>query len=273
MYGLEVFKGALRGDGASLAVLRQDAEVVCVADALGSVFRVGATGDGGQDGVVAVVGASGGGSVTTMEIPRAFRVREIAADTTHFTLTDAGGRTVRGTPAQFGMYVRRLDRECNPLYEEQLAEAFLATPLLPDASWGEDRTPPLHDLLLGTVAFGTGYETTVAIGELDIWVTFDAADAEKVAELTPQARSLVQGFAAVARDGLEFLWRQGADGTESAEEKAHFMDALSPGALQIFRSGDFAVHYEDDGEYFMEGYWPAVQFRADRTPVSTTVEA
>ncbi|WP_157429807.1 hypothetical protein [Actinomadura oligospora] len=277
MYELEVFRRALRGDGASLAVLREDAQAVCVAHGLGSVFRVGVTGDGGQDGVVATVGASGGGVVSKVEIPRAFRVRDITGDSTHFTLTDAEGRSVRGTPSQFGTYVRLLDRECNPRYEEQLAEAFLATPTLPDHGWAEERTPSLRDAVLGTVALsgeGGRYETTVAFGEAELWVTFDGAGTERVAELLPHARGLVEGFAAVARDGLEFLWREGADGTESAEEKARFMDAFEPGALEIFRSGDFGVHFEDDsGEYFMEGYWPAVQFRADRTPVSSTVEA
>lgn len=277
MHELEVFRRALAGDGASLAVLRQGAQVVHVARALGSVFLVGVTSDGGQEGIVATVGASGGGIVSKVEIPRAFRVREITDDSMRFTLTDDEGRSVRGTPSQFGTHVRLLECECNPLYEEQRTEAFLATPTLPDHGWPGARTPPLHDAVLGTVSFsaaGTGYETTVALGELELWVTFGGAGAEKAAELLPHARGLVEGFAAVARDGLEFLWRQGADGTESAEEKARFMDAFSPGALEIFRSGDFGVHFDDDsGEYFMEGYWPAVQFRADRTPVSTTVEA
>ncbi|MCP9958877.1 DUF2262 domain-containing protein [Streptomyces sudanensis] len=277
MYGLEVFARALRGDRASLDSLRRGADVLCVARGLSAVLRVGAGPDGGQEAVLAVVGSSGGGIVSRLEVPRAFRIVEAGHDATRLTLRASDGRTVRATPGQFRSHVRLLPPDRNPAYEEQLTEAFLATPLLPDADWTPDRTPPVRDGVLGTIAFDEAladYGVAVVLGGRSLRLSFDGAGAGRVAELAPHAGKLAEALRSIGEDGAEFLWTWGADGTEPAEEKARFLGALRPAGLVVYRTGDFEVHFDDvSGEYFAEGYWPAVRYRADRTPVSASLEA
>ncbi|MCQ0022856.1 hypothetical protein M4914_07750 [Streptomyces somaliensis DSM 40738] len=277
MRALEVFARALRGDRESLEALRRDARVLCVAEALSTVLHVVAEPDGGQRAVLATVGPSGGGIVSLLEVPRSFRVEDAGHDATHLVLRAADGRTVRATPGQFRAHVRLLPPEQNPSYEEQLTEAFLAAPLRPEGDWPSDRTPPVRCEGLGTIAFDAdlvGYGVAVAFGGRSLWLSFDAADAGRTAELAPHARGLVEALTSVGAAGGEFLWHWGSDGTESPEEEARFLDALRPGSLVVYRSGDFEVHFDDtSGDHFPEGYWPAVRYRADRTPVAVSVEA
>lgn len=272
-----MFARALRGDRASLEILRRGAHVLCVAEPLSTVLRVVAEPDGGQEAVLATVGASGGGTVLRLAVPRAFRIDAAGHDATHLVLRAADGRTVRATPGQFGTHVRLLPPDHNPLYEEQLAEAFLAAPLLPRGDWRPDRTPPVRDEGLGVVTFDrdlVDYGVAVTLDDRPLRLSFDAADAGRTAELAPHARRLAEALPSIGAAGGEFLWSWGADGTEPAEEKARFLDALRPDGLVVYRSGDFEVHFDDtSGDYFPEGYWPAVRYRADRTPVSVSVEA
>lgn len=276
MFDLDVFAGALRGDGASLETLRQGAHALCVAEELSSVFRVAAGADGGQEAQLAQVG-SGGGSVSPVSVPRSFRVEHIGHDTRHFTLHAADGRTVRATPWQFSSHVKLLFAECNPLYEAQLDEAFAATPLLPDRDPEPERTPPVSDPVLGTIPFDEGtseYGATLTVGDLSVWLSFDGADVDRVTELLPRARDLVTDFASVERTGREFLWSEGSDGTETAQAREHYLDSLEPSGLVLYRTGDFEIHFDDtSGDHYLDGYWPVACFRSDRTPVSSYVEA
>ncbi|MFD7551902.1 hypothetical protein [Streptomyces sp. NPDC059816] len=277
MHELTTFAGALRGDGISLDSLRHSARALCVGTELSAVFRVGTGSDGEQHAVLATVGPSGGGTVARVALPRAFRVEHITHDATHFTLRVADGRTVRATPEQFGTHVLLLPPGDDPRYEVRLTEAFLATALLPDRSWTPDRTPAVHDAVLGTITYaqGTGgYGTDLVLGDQDVRLTFDGADVEKVMELLPHVRDLVAGFAPVEAAGRQFLWSWGSDGTETADDEHRYQGALRPGALVVYRSGDFEVHFDDtSGDYFLDGYWPVVRHRADRTPTSVSVEA
>ncbi|MFF2024355.1 hypothetical protein ACFVW2_21445 [Streptomyces sp. NPDC058171] len=277
MHELKTFAGALRGDGVSLDSLRRGARALSVGTELSAVFRVGTGSDGEQQAVLAAVGPSGGGTVTRVALPRAFRVEHLTHDATHFTLRAADGRTVRATPEQFATHVLLLPPDDDPRYEVRLTEAFLATALLPDRSWTPERTPAVHDALLGTISYARGaggYGTDLVLGDQDVRLTFDGAGVEKVTELLPHARDLVAGFAPVEAAGRGFLWSWGRDGTETADDERRFKDALCPGALVVYRSGDFEVHFDDtSGDHFPDGYWPVVRHRADRTPTSVSVEA
>ncbi|MEU6355556.1 hypothetical protein ABZ896_40625 [Streptomyces sp. NPDC047072] len=277
MFDLDVFAGALRGDGASLETLRQGAHALCVAEELSSVFRVAAGPDGGQEAELAQIGSSGGGSVSLVSLPRSFRVEHIGHDARHFVVRATDGRTVRATPWQFSSHVKLLFAECNPLYEAQLDEAFTATPLLPDRNPEPERTPPVSDPVLGTIPFDEStseYSATVTVGDLSLWLSFDGADVDRVTELLPRTRDLVTDFASIERAGREFLWKEGADGTESPELREHYLGSLEPNGLVMYRTGDFEIHFDDtSGDYYVEGYWPVACFRADRTPVSSFVEA
>jgi hypothetical protein len=277
VHELGIFAGALRGDGVSLDALQRDARALCVGTELSAVFRVGTDPDGEQQAVLATVGPAGGGIVTRVALPRTFRVERITHDADRFTLRAADGRTVSATPAQFGTHVLLLPPDDDPQHEARLTEAFLATALLPDRSWTPDRTPAVHDPLLGTITHtlgSGGYGTDLALDDRDIRLTFDGAGVERVTELLPHARNLVAGFARIEADGREFLWSWGRDGTETADEERRFRAALCPGALVVYRSGDFEVHFDDtSGDHLPEGYWPVVRHRADRTPTSVSVEA
>jgi len=252
MHDLRIFASALAGDDAELTAVAGADGVVCVAPELHSVFLVEAAPDGTHKATVAVVGSYGGGSVNLVPIPKAFRVQRIESDGERFVVAAADGRTVHGTPSQFAHWVKILDEEHNPDYETHLEEAFLATPSLP-----EDSPEPEQ---LAT----------------DIEVSFDSAGPETVTALLPHARTLAAALDRIAQAGAEFLWTWGAKGDESEAEKAEFFDQVMPPTdLVVYRSGDFELHYcnASGGDHFMEGYWPAILFRADQTPVAVSVEA
>ncbi|WP_345438836.1 hypothetical protein [Actinoallomurus vinaceus] len=198
----------------------------------------------------------------------------IGHDGEHFVLTSADGRSVRGTPQQFTA-PKLLPREHNPSYEEQLEECFLATHLLPGGRSRPGTSAPIGPTLDGShIDDMTQGPVVVSAAGQELWVSFDGSGPEKVAELRPHARRLVAAFDRIRRDGIDFLWATGADGDEPDEEKARFAAGMLPDSLVVYRSGDFEVHFDDvDGRYFPEGYWPAVLYRADMTPVAVTVES
>ncbi|KQX78823.1 hypothetical protein AB0K86_07845 [Streptomyces clavifer] len=278
MDDLEIFASALRGDDVRLRELAGEHGLVCTAVEPGSVFLIRPAEDGGQRGTLAVVGASGGGSVSKVRLPRSFPVRRIGYGGGCFVLTAGDGREVRGTPAQFGAWPKILTAEHNPAYEQHLEEAFLATHLFPDGP----RDPLAAELPPPGTAWGglpadeivrRRYVVVPAAGQ-DLSVSFDCAGPEKVAELLPHALEVVAEFGRIRRTGAEFLWDWGANGDESEEDRAGFLDAVAPTDLVVLRSGDFEVHFDDvSGRYFPDGYWGAVQYRRDMTPASGTMEA
>ncbi|MER5642533.1 hypothetical protein ABT095_37055 [Kitasatospora sp. NPDC002227] len=265
-----IIQSALNGDAEELRRVVGPGGLVCVAPGLSSVFVVRTAADGAQTGTVALPG-----STTSVQLPRSFQVRHIGHDRERFTLTSADGRSVTGTPRQFGAYYKVIAEEYNPWYEEHVAEAFLATNLLPDGLLLPRVVHADSDPRVGGLqAEGgiTGSSVTVAGQQLEIW--FDCAGPEKVTVLLPHARRLVAGFERIRRDGAEFIWTAFAEGDETEEEKARFPEVMTPETLVVYRSGDFEVHFGETGSrYFMDGYWPAVQYRADMTPVHATVEA
>ncbi|MFE4177311.1 hypothetical protein ACFRR7_35625 [Streptomyces sp. NPDC056909] len=268
MHDLKVFAAALTGEDALARSLAGPDGVLCVAPALSSVFLVEPAAGGGQTGTVAVVGASGGGMVSLVELPRSFQVLRIGHDQDGYVLTREDGRSVRGTPAQFAAHPKLVDREHNPAYEEHLEEAFLATRLIP----AHDGTAHAGTEDGGT-GDGTEYGGTVHAAGLDIELSFDCAGPEKTAALLPHARRLVADFARIRRAATEFLHAWGAEGDGTDEERLGFAAAMVPTGLVVYRSGDFEVAFEDtSGTYFLDGYWPNIVFRADMTPVDLTVE-
>lgn len=256
-----IFTAALTGD---LAGLRQAAGpdgIFCL-DLERSAAMVVFTGpDGFQQGNVYLPGL-----VLRLEIPRSFRVRSIDRVGRQFVVTSADGQTVQGTASQFGHPPRLIDDEHNPDYQQQLADLFRDTHLLPE----HDACPPLNDPILGAIVhtgeFGH-YAATIEQDDLTLAVSFDSADAELVTESTPRVRDLVTGITGLHDQARELIWTTGSDGTEPADVRAHFESVLQPTDLVVFRTGDFEICLEDDGSYLPDGYWIAVDYRADTTPV------
>lgn len=273
---LEAFASALAGDDRQVRSLAGPDGVVCVAAELSSVFVVRAEAGGAQEGTLAIVGDSGGGIVSTVPLPRSFRVRHIDHDSGRFTVTSSDGRRAYGTPWQFAAHPKIVEEQHNASYQEHLERAFLATHLFPVGP-RPGACPPLADPVLGEIRFDhdvSYYSATVRAAGRDLWVSFDTAGPDLVAELLPHAGRLVTAFDRVHRDGLAFLWSWGAEGDESDEERERFGHQMRPDGLVVYRSGDFEVHYDDtSGEYFLDGYWPAVVYRGDMTPLTVTVEA
>ncbi|MFJ8614381.1 hypothetical protein ACIRD4_00770 [Streptomyces clavifer] len=278
MDDLEIFASALRGDDVRLRDFAGAYGLVCTAAELSSVFVIRPADDGGQRGALAVVGASGGGGVSAVRLPRSFPVRRVGYEGDCFVLTSIDGREVRGTPEQFSAWPRMITAEHNSSYERQLEEAFLATHLLPHGRRGtacaERPCTGREWSALRADEMVRRQSVIVAADGLDLSVSFDCAGPEMTAELLPHAREVVADFGAVRRAGAEFLWGWGANGDESEEDRADFLAAVAPTDLVLFRSGDFEVHFGDaSGQYFTDGYWGAVQYRRDMAPASGTMEA
>lgn len=269
----DTFAAALRGDETRLRDEVGADAVVCVAPELESVFVVRTGEDGGQTATV-----GGPGIVAVVRLPRAFRVTEITSDGGRFVLTDAEGRTARGTPAQFRSWPMLLDADVNPDYEAQLEAVLLDTHRVPEyATLSEG---PRTDLAMSgpevAQIIQAGEAMIVVDGEDAIWLDFDNAWPEKVEELLPHTRALLADLQAIGRAGAEFLWHQTENATEDDEGSAEeFFATMAPTTLVVYVTGDFAVHYErmSGSVFYMDGYWPAVRFRADRTPVDHFVDA
>jgi hypothetical protein len=69
-------------------------------------------------------------------------------------------------------------------------------------------------------------------------------------------------------------YEDGDDYGEEASEEG-FFELAKPTSLVVYVTGDFAIHYEElsDTYFSLDGYWPAVRFRADGTPVDHYVAA
>ncbi|MFF8954784.1 hypothetical protein [Streptomyces sp. NPDC014894] len=116
----------------------------------------------------------------------------------------------------------------------------------------------------------------VHAADQEISLSFDVGEptAETIGALLPHARAVLAAFGGLRDEAVAFLWEWGADGTEPAAERARFLAENAPTSLVVDASGEFALHYEEIGEgHFLDGYWPAVRFTADLTPLEVTVEA
>ncbi|MBG0833137.1 hypothetical protein HS041_36140 [Planomonospora sp. ID67723] len=261
-----VFAAALNGDDTQVRDLAGPDGVFCIAAELCSVFLVEVTADGTQQGTLAYPRG-----ITRVELPRSWPVHRIDHDREHFILTSTDGRSVHGTPRQFAAYPKILPAEHNPSYQEHLEEAFLATHLLPPHPPPPGTYASLAEPMLGGHHIDDVVQGTVQVPAAgrDLWVGFDHAGPEKVAELLPHTHRLLAAFDRISRAGTDFLWNRCVDGTESEEERAGLPDAIVPTNLIVYRSADFEVHFQDvSGRYFPDdSYWPCVWYRADMTPV------
>lgn len=268
----DTFAAALRGREARLRDEVGPDAIVCVARELSSVFVVQPGEDGRQTGTL-----GGPGQVAVIRLPRTFQVRSVTQDGDEFVLTDADGRTARGTPRQFTAWPMLLDESVNPHYDEQLEATLLTTHLLPHPRETTVDCPRTDRALNGpeVAEILQAGEAMVTVGEDDMWLLFDNARPEKIEELLPHTRALLADIEAIGRAGAEFLWNSGEDDGEDDTERAEFLAMAAPTSLVVYLTGDFAIHYEQlsDTEFYMDGYWPAVQFRADRTPVDHYVDA
>lgn len=272
MLDLEIFAAALRDDKRLRREAGPDA-VFCVAPELHSVFLVQKAEDGTQAGTVAIVG-SGGGVVGVVDLPRSFQVRTITHDDARFALTSADGRTATGTPDQFDAHPRLVAESVNPRYQEQLEEIFLNTHLLRNRAVAGIDAPTTDQGLDGPeldeiIRLG---EAMVTVADEELWLKFDNAWPEKVSELLPHTRDLLARLDHLGRAGAEFLWAEVSPGDEPESD---FLEMMTPTSLVMFLTGDFEIHYEgiSDTEYYMDGYWPAVHFLANGTPVDHAIEA
>jgi hypothetical protein len=274
---LTTYAAALAGDDERLrAEAGQDA-VICVAPRLRGVFVVKDIGDGRQEGALATVGAPDSGHVAVVQVPRTFRVREITADRGEFVLTAADGRTVRGTPGMFTSYPMLVDPSVNPRYDEQLEDVYanlhritdLFTTVADPRSTDRELSGPEVDEIV------RDGEAVVRTGDGEqVWLKFQNAWPERVAELLPRAREVLAALERIAGDGAEFLWSKTRTGEETAEEKDEFLGLMTPSSLVMYITGDFEIHYEGvSGVYYLDGYWPSVHFLADGTPVDHAMEA
>lgn len=264
-----IFDAALDGDPTALRDAAGPDGVFCLDPERHTALVVFTGPDGFQQGNVHLPGA-----VVRLDIPRSFRVRDVDRADGRFVVTGADGRVVRGTARQFGRWPRLIDERNNPDYQDQLAEVFRDIHLLPDHEAFPDACPPIQDPVLGAVVHSGEYGHYAATVERDgreLAVSFDSAGVDRVTELLPHARRLVTGIVGLHDRARDLIWAIGADGTEPPEERQRFESVVRPTDLTVFYSGDFEVCFEDDGTYLEDGYWFAVSYRADTTPVDASI--
>jgi hypothetical protein len=213
------------------------------------------------------------GTVSRLEIPRGFRVRDVRHTDGRFVLTGADGTVVHGTAGQFGRCPQLIDEPDNPAYQEQVAENFRDTHLLPDPDADPGSCPPLHDPVLGAIVHpgDDGHYTATADRDGEpVTVTFDSAGPDRVTALLPHARRLAGDVTGVHDRARDLIWAFGVH-DEQPGERAQFDAATRAVYLTVFRTGDFELGVEDDGSYLPDGYWLTVTYRADLTPVAVNL--
>lgn len=275
MRKLGPFKAAIEGDDTELRNVAGPDAMINIAADLSSVLVVRPTTEGKQAGTVAILHEGGGSTLARFGVPGSFRVTAVDRDGDEFVLTSDDGRTVHGTPDQFAAEPLLIGEEYNPRYAEQREQIFYERHLLPPKRFSSPAESPAADRALSEPdAVVEAGEAMVTIGDEELWLSFECAGPGKVEQLLPHARALLADIERIGRDGAEFLWAGTAEDDETEEDKAEFLEVARPTSLVIYVSGDFAVHYEETSEvYVMDGYWLAVQFTADRTPVVHYLEA
>jgi hypothetical protein len=269
------FTAAIEGDDTELRAEAGPDAMINIARDLSSVLVVRPTTEGKQSGTVAVLHEGGGSTLARFGVPRSFRVTAVDRDGAEFVLTADDGRTVHGTPDQFAAEPLLIGEEHNPRYAEQREQIFYERHLLPLNRFSSPAESPTTDRALADedVVAEAG-EVVVTIGDDELWLSFECAGPGKVRQLLPHARELLADIERIGRDGAEFMWARIAEDDETGKDQDEFLDVARPTSLVIYVSGDFAVHYEETSEvYVMDGYWLAVQFTADRTPVIHYVDA
>lgn len=275
MRELGPFKAAIEGDDTELRNVAGPDAMINIAPDLSSVLVVRPTTEDKQAGTVAIRHDGGGSTLARFGVPGSFRVTAVDRDGDEFVLTADDGRTVHGTPDQFAADPMLVDEEYNPRCAEQREQIFYERHLLPPKLFSSPEEAPAADVTLADEnAIAEAGEATVTIGDDELWLSFECGGPGKVRQLLPHARALLADIERIGRDGAEFLWARTAEDDETEEDKAEFLEVARPTSLVIYVSGDFAVHYEETSEvYVMDGYWLAVQFTADRTPVVHYIEA
>lgn len=267
MQNLKTFHDALRGDDAALRAEAGPDALIEIAPELSSVLVVRP----GVDVTIAIVGNENGGHLLgPVHVPASFPIASVGHEGGEFVLTSADGRTVRGTPDQFAVEPRLIRDEVNPQHDEQREQLFYETHLRPAERFRSPPESPVADVALSDPdPVAEAGEAMVRVGDREVWLSFESAGPDKVRAQLPHVRGLLADLDTIGRAGAEFLWaRHGED------DKDEFMALATATSLVVLSNGDFEVHYEEtSGVYVMDGYWLAVQFTADRTPVEDLVEA
>lgn len=219
-------------------------------------------------------------------LPRRFRVATVALEDNRVHLHTDDGRVLSASPGQLSVVPYLVPAQHNPHYDEQDERAFLDAPNLPAVDLvvsGSD--VPLHDPVLGEIvvrapsAMGHTAEVPEAgtFGGRSVGVLFDAVGRGRIEELLPAVRAILADLPAVHDAAVGHLWEWGRDEGDTDEDRARFVTGFGVEAVTVYHSGDFGIDLSDDAglfeQAFMDGYWPKVHFRADRTPVAVTVEA
>jgi hypothetical protein len=238
VFTLEDVEAALRGDDSGLVR----------AAGPGAIVRV----DGEQASVLVTRGESGevvfgrsradGGAIDTVALPEGFHVREVAVEDGKFVLTGVNGRVMRGSADKFttgrGILVEPPHATVELSNETEIAQAG---------------------------------ETIVTIGGEQVWVRFDDAKPEQVRALLPRARELLASFAEMGRRAVEYLWP--AFESDQGIDEDRFFAEMVPTYVELHQNGEFDLHFGvASGVFYLDGYWPSVQFTATNTPVGFTTE-
>nr|WP_314355414.1 hypothetical protein [uncultured Achromobacter sp.] len=101
-----------------------------------------------------------------------------------------------------------------------------------------------------------------------------AADPQAAAPLLARARSTAQVLAAHRNAALHFLWRAGRDSGEPDDPPAAFFEHFVPSDLAVSTDGGYVPHLAArDATWFMDGYWPSMQFAEDDVPIAWVCES
>ena len=101
-----------------------------------------------------------------------------------------------------------------------------------------------------------------------------AAEPQAAITLLARARSIAQALAAHRNAALHFLWRAGRDNGDPEDAPAAFLEHFEPSDLVVSTDGGYVLHLATrDATWFMDGYWPSVQFAVDDVPIAWVCES
>lgn len=101
-----------------------------------------------------------------------------------------------------------------------------------------------------------------------------AADPQAAVPLLARARVIAEALTAHHNAALHFLWHAGRDSGDPDDPPAAFLEHFVPSDLVVSADGGYVLHLATrDATWFMEGYWPAVEFAVDDVPIGWGCES
>jgi len=130
--------------------------------------------------------------------------------------------------------------------------------------------PCTHD---GIAAQETWRDCTAAHGGR-LRLVLLAPDPQSAAPLLEQAARIADTLPVRTDAALRYLWEAGREPADPDAPPDTFLQGFAPSDLVLAADGGYVMHLAPlDDAWFMDGYWPSLQFSAQHEPLGWVCES